>query len=133
MPLRYLLILAPLLLAPLAQADDCAQAADQRTMNACAAKDYQRSDAQLNALYRQISERLKNNPEGKSALLTAQRAWLGFRDAECRFAASGVTGGSVYPMIHNQCLADVTAKRVEAFKTYLKCQEGDLSCPVPAR
>ena len=133
MSLRYLLILAPLLLAPLAQADDCAQAADQRTMNACAAKDYQRSDAQLNALYRQISERLKNNPEGKSALLTAQRAWLGFRDAECRFAASGVTGGSVYPMIHNQCLADVTTKRVEAFKKYLECQEGDLSCPVPAR
>ena len=130
MPLRYLLILAAVLLASPAQADDCANAADQRTMSECAAKDYTRADAQLNTLYKQINQRLKDNPEGKKALLTAQRAWLGFRDAECGFAASGVKGGSVYPMIYSQCLTEVTAKRVEAFKTYLDCQEGDLSCPV---
>ncbi|SEN53646.1 Uncharacterized conserved protein YecT, DUF1311 family [Pseudomonas sp. ok272] len=130
MSLRYLLILVPLLLASQAHADDCSNAADQRTMNECAAKDYKHADAQLNTLYKQINQRLNDNPEGKKSLLMAQRAWLGFRDAECGFAASGVKGGSVYPMIYSQCLAELTTKRVEAFKTYLDCQEGDLSCPV---
>ncbi|MCU1752900.1 lysozyme inhibitor LprI family protein [Pseudomonas sp. 6D_7.1_Bac1] len=128
---RFLLAVVPLLLTPLAQADDCANAADQRTMNECAAKDFKNADTQLNALYKQINERLKDNAESKQRLVGAQRAWVAFRDAECTFSASGVAGGSVYPMIYSNCEAELTLKRVEAFKTYLKCQEGDLSCPVP--
>ncbi|WP_347927483.1 lysozyme inhibitor LprI family protein [Pseudomonas helvetica] len=131
MPPRFLLALAPLLLAPFAHADDCANAADQRTMSECAAKDYKKADTQLNALYKQINDRLKDNLESKKLLVGAQRAWVAFRDAECEFSASGVAGGSVYPMIYSNCLAGLTLKRVEAFKTYLECQEGDLSCPVP--
>jgi uncharacterized protein YecT (DUF1311 family) len=41
----------------------------------------------------------------------ARRAWLGFRDAECSFAASSVSGGSIYPMIFGECLAGLTAAR----------------------
>ncbi|WP_353824345.1 lysozyme inhibitor LprI family protein, partial [Mesorhizobium sp.] len=62
-------------------------------------------------------------------LVKAQRAWIGFRDAECEFSASGVKGGSVYPLIYNDCITAQTKTRIEAFKTYLKCKEGDLSCP----
>jgi hypothetical protein len=36
-------------------------------------------------------------------------------------------------MLRLQCLDALTAKRVEDFKVYLKCEEGDLSCPVPAQ
>lgn len=126
----FLLSLLPLLAATGVQADDCANAADQSTLNECAARQYKQADAQLNTLYQQINGHLKDNPQGKKSLLMAQRAWLAFRDAECTFAASGVEGGSVYPLIHNQCLADLTQKRVETFKGYLDCQEGDLSCPV---
>ncbi|WP_339548256.1 lysozyme inhibitor LprI family protein [Pseudomonas sp. RA_35y_Pfl2_P32] len=128
----FLLSVLSLLATTGAQADDCASASNQATLNECAAKQYQQADAQFNTLYQQINGQLKDNPQGKKRLLTAQRAWLAFRDAECTFAASGVEGGSVYPMIHNQCLADQTQKRVETFKSYLDCQEGDLSCPVRA-
>lgn len=130
MRIVFLLSLLPLLAATGVQADDCANASNQGTLNACAATQYKQTDAQLNTLYQQINGQLKDNPQGKKRLLSAQRAWLAFRDAECTFAASGVEGGSVYPMIHNQCLADLTQKRVETFKSYLDCQEGDLSCPV---
>jgi uncharacterized protein YecT (DUF1311 family) len=54
-----------------------------------------------------------------------------FRDAECDFSTSGVSGGTVYPMIHAICLDRLTSKRIDDFKTYLKCQEGALDCPVP--
>ncbi|MFJ2449508.1 lysozyme inhibitor LprI family protein [Pseudomonas sp. NPDC087626] len=125
-----LLSLLPLLAATGVQADDCTNASNQSTLNECAARQYKQADARLNTLYQQINGHLKDNPQGKKSLLTAQRAWLAFRDAECTFAASGVEGGSVYPLIHNQCLADLTQKRAETLKGYLDCQEGDLSCPV---
>ena len=125
-----LLSLLSLLAATAVQADDCANASNQSTLNECAARQYKQADARLNTLYQQINGHLKDNPQGKKSLLTAQRAWLAFRDAECTFAASGVEGGSIYPLIHNQCLADLTQKRAETLKGYLDCQEGDLSCPV---
>lgn len=129
---RLLLALTPFLCLPLAHgAVDCANASDQATMNQCAGQDFKAADKELNAVYQQITGRLKDNPDGKKLLVSAQRAWLGFRDAECKFSSSGVTGGSVYPWVYSSCLTGVTKVRVEALKQYLKCEEGDMSCPVP--
>lgn len=129
---RLLLTLMPFLFTPLAEAAiDCANASDQATMNQCAGQDFKAADKELNTVYQQISGRLKDNPDGKKLLVSAQRAWLGFRDAECKFSSSGVTGGSVYPWVYSSCLTGVTKLRVESLKQYLKCEEGDMSCPVP--
>ncbi|WP_395593739.1 lysozyme inhibitor LprI family protein [Pseudomonas sp. B26140] len=132
MSLRQLLALTPLLFTTLTHAGvDCANAGDQATMNQCAGQDYKAADKELNAVYQQITGRLKDNPDGKKLLVSAQRAWIGFRDAECKFSSSGVTGGSVYPLIYSNCMTAVTKVRVEVLKQYLKCEEGDMSCPVP--
>ena len=128
---RLLLALTPLLFTSMAFAVDCDNANDQATMNQCAAQQNAAADKELNALYQQITSRLKSNPDGKKQLVGAQRAWVAFRDAECRFSASGVEGGSVYPLIYSNCVTELTKARVQTFKQYLKCQEGDLSCPVP--
>lgn len=74
---------------------------------------------------------MKSNPDSKKLLIEAQRSWIAFRDAECKFSSAGVEGGSVYPLIYSTCVTELTKARVETFKNYLKCQEGDLSCPVP--
>jgi len=128
---RLLLALTPLLFTSMAFAVDCENASDQATMNQCAAQQNAAADKELNALYQQITSRFKSNPDGKKQLVGAQRAWVAFRDAECRFSASGVEGGSVYPLIYGNCTTELTKARVQTFKQYLKCQEGDLSCPVP--
>lgn len=128
---RILLALTPLMFTSFAHAVDCDNATDQATMNQCAAQQNKAADKELNALYQQINARLKGSPDSKKLLVGAQRAWVGFRDAECKFSASGVEGGSVYPLIYSNCITDLTKARVEAFKNYLKCQEGDMSCPVP--
>jgi len=125
---RLLLALTPLLFTTMAFAVDCN---DQATMNQCAAQQNAAADKELNALYQQITSRLKSNPDSKKQLVSAQRAWVAFRDAECKFSASGVEGGSVYPLIYSNCVTELTRARVATFKTYLKCQEGDLGCPVP--
>ncbi|WP_248764780.1 lysozyme inhibitor LprI family protein [Pseudomonas protegens] len=127
-----LLALAPLLLVPLAQAYEC-NSTTQTDMNLCANVQQKAADKELNALYQQINQRLKDQPRSKKRLVSAQRAWVAFRDAECSFSTSGVEGGSLYPVAYSNCLTALTKARVESFKQYLQCEEGDLSCPVPAR
>ncbi|MNI00227.1 hypothetical protein D3C85_713380 [compost metagenome] len=128
---RLLLALTPLLFTSMAVAVDCDNASNQATMNQCAAQQNAAADKELNALYQQITSRFKGNPDNKKLLVGAQRAWVAFRDAECKFSASGVEGGSVYPLIYSNCVTELTRARVQTFKNYLKCQEGDMSCPVP--
>ncbi len=114
-------------------AEDCANAEDQATMSVCAADDFKSADETLNSQYRDIVARLADNADAKGLLVAAQRAWVAFRDAECAFQTSASAGGSIYPMLHAQCMATLTTERSAAFETYLSCEEGDMSCPVPAQ
>ncbi|QND44969.1 DUF1311 domain-containing protein (plasmid) [Rhizobium lusitanum] len=111
---------------------NCGDLTNQTDMNICAGKAYAKSDAELNVLYKQIEARLKDDADTKKLLVSAQKAWIGYRDAECNFSSSTVTGGTVYPFISSTCLDGMTKTRIEDLKGYLKCTEGDMSCPVPS-
>lgn len=115
-----------------AQADQCMdQAEDQATMTRCAAQGYQTSDTELNRLFHEIRQRLGDDSDTRQLLRGTEHAWIAFRDAECGFAASGVDGGSAYAMVYDMCLDGLTQRRIDEFRQYLNCEEGDLSCPVP--
>lgn len=120
-------------LTPNSYAADCANAIDQSTLNACAEKDYKKSDAELNKLYKDIRIRLSDQPDTVKKLVSAQRAWIAFRDAECDFATLNTQGGSAYGMLVSMCRDGLTQARIKEFKTYLSCEEGDMSCPVPPK
>lgn len=115
-----------------AAADKCDNPVDQATMNECAGKAFEKSDAELNRLYKRIEARLADEPDAKGLLVKAQRAWIAFRDAECGFSSSAVAEGSIHPMMVSMCRDRLTRDRIKDFETYLSCEEGDLSCPVPA-
>lgn len=87
-------------------------------------------DARLNELYGVMRSRLADNSAGKEKLIGAQRAWIAFRDNECRFRTSGIQGSAV-PMVYSACVEDLTRKRVNEFEGLLNCPEGDLACPIP--
>ena len=115
-------------------ADGCdALGLSQAGLNDCYGNAYKEADAELNVLYRQITARLKDDKATTKLLVAAQRAWVAFRDAECDFSASGVSGGSAHGMILAICLDRLTGKRIDDLKNYLNCQEGVLDCPVPAK
>lgn len=111
---------------------NCSELASQPEINVCVEKSFQKSDAKLNTLYKQIETRLKDDADKNKLLVTAQKAWVSFRDAACNFTSSGVIGGTIYPTIVSNCLDRMTRSRIKDFQGYLKCTEGDLDCPVPA-
>jgi uncharacterized protein YecT (DUF1311 family) len=100
--------------APKDRAPDCANQQTQWDMTVCASEDYQRADQALNVVWKQALER-QDRP-GRAELRNAQRAWLKFRAAECRFQAGAVRGGSAESMVHTGCLAQLTRERTEQIR-----------------
>jgi uncharacterized protein YecT (DUF1311 family) len=98
----------------------------QMELNAQAASDLRKSDAQLNAVYNKL--RAKISDAGKKSLQTAQQSWLRFRDQECEFEAMGTVGGSIHSMVVAVCLTRLTDQRIKDLEAQLNCKEGDLSC-----
>jgi uncharacterized protein YecT (DUF1311 family) len=130
---RFVLVFCATLAAvPAALAYEC-EDQTQSGLSACAEAAYRKSDAALNNVYKQIVRRLKDDAPTAKLLVTAQKAWIDYRDAECEFSSSGVIGGSLYPMTLAICQEAVTRRRTQELGEYLKCGEGDAGCPVPGR
>ncbi len=81
------------------------------------------ADAHLNRVYqRRISEAqqadriaLRQRPRGwygqEAALRNAERAWIAYRDADCRYASQSEVGSRIYGSVIRACLIDRTNDR----------------------
>jgi len=110
---------------PMTEAE-CASAMSQVEMTACAAQRFERADAELNALYRRsiadarAADRSPDNgrmpgddrPGEEATLREAQRAWVMFRDAHCRGEGFAERGGSMEPMVVEDCRARLARERI---------------------
>jgi len=96
----------------------CANASSQADMNDCAGREYKAADATLNQVYRQLVSMLDD--EEKLQLKEAQTAWLKYRDANCEFVGGQYKGGTMRPMVHAMCLADMTRSRTSELRTQIK-------------
>ena len=103
---------------------NCDNPMAQIEMNACAAIDFEVADAELNAEYRRSIEQARladredieplpgdDRPGNEATLREAQRAWVAFRDAQCRFEGYEARGGSMEPMLYDGCRATLTRAR----------------------
>ncbi len=104
------------------QTDACfAKEVTQGGMDGCANEAFKRADAKLNvqwqktaAAYKRLdteSKGLNGADAGFPYLLTAQRAWLQYRDATCHAIASG--GGTIAPLNYSMCLVAMTQRRTQ--------------------
>ena len=102
----------------LAQRPNCNNPQTQSQMNICASIAYQNADRKLNQVYRQLLPKL--SAARKQKLISAQQAWIKFRDSSCEFERSAYEGGSLAPMIYGFCLANVTEQRTKDLQRYLE-------------
>lgn len=108
---------------------DCNNAMTQFDMNVCSARDYEAADAELNAQWtitkkamaevdRDIDDVDQRGAE--KSLLSAQRAWITYRDGQCEAQGYRYYGGSIRPLIVSSCLADLTRNRTEELKALIE-------------
>jgi uncharacterized protein YecT (DUF1311 family) len=86
------------------------------TMLACMSAETRRQDARLNQAYKAVMAQLSEVRQKE--LRDAQRAWLKFREANCRFYADP-EGGTIATVNAGDCLMSATAARareLEGFK-----------------
>ncbi|MBL8565685.1 MAG: DUF1311 domain-containing protein [Hyphomicrobiaceae bacterium] len=103
---------------------DCENAMSTYEMNVCAERDFKAADDALNAAYRDALKKVPglaigeieqfNAAAWEKALRQSQRAWLAFRDAECRdhipMFWSGGTGTTVAVL---GCMIEKTKARTK--------------------
>lgn len=106
---------------------DCDKSRDEHELSLCLAAKRDDSEKQLNKLYLSLVNRL--SLDGKTRLRNAQRAWLRFRDAECLYIVEGPSlgVGSSWNSYHNQCVKEVTDRRIEDLERHVACTQND--CP----
>jgi uncharacterized protein YecT (DUF1311 family) len=126
------LVTAALLLlasAGIAHATDCKNPQSNYDMKVCAAEDLKKADADLNVAYtKALAEARKwyqstktipvyaNMPDNEAVLRDAQRAWVTFRDANCKYQYQIYYGGSHAPLAHTLCMADMTKARTKELR-----------------
>lgn len=90
--------------------------ADTVSIDACAQADFEAADVELNRYYRAALQRLRSEKEDKAAeaLVTAQRAWIRYRDAECSAVYENWSGGSIRTLMYLDCRTGLTKARTEA-------------------
>lgn len=91
-------------------------------------KFYRSVDAELNDTYRKLAAKLAKDADTMSLLKKAERAWIAYRDAECKFEINQTKGGSIYPLEWSNCLADKTIAHIKVLARQLHCPEGDPTC-----
>ena len=125
-------VLAILLLIPIAsfaaEPLNCASPKTQLDMNICAAQSRDRAELNLQRIESQYIERLDANQTLLFA--SSQQTWRQYRDALCKFEASGGEGGSAYPETVAGCEEHVINERIKYMQELSTCKEGNYNCPV---
>jgi uncharacterized protein YecT (DUF1311 family) len=74
-------------------------------------------DVLLNRYYKQL--RQTEQEPARGTLRDAQRAWIAWRDADCRFAYEQFLGGSMRQITGAACQRDRTAERVLHLRSFM--------------
>jgi uncharacterized protein YecT (DUF1311 family) len=90
----------------------------QTEMNQQASVEFKKADKELNKIYGQLLSTL--DASEKKAFVASEKAWITFRDLECKFECMGSEGGSMYPMLYSSCMTSMTEKRTTELKEIIK-------------
>ena len=95
-----------------------ALAQTQADLNREATSAYEKADAELNEVYKELRETLSE--EEQARLKEVQKLWIVFRDKEAEFAASLYEGGSIAGMVKINTTTTATESRVEGLKNLFR-------------
>ena len=117
----------------MAQALSCAHPQTQTDMTQCAGDASARADAAMNVQWKltlAAMHKLDKDAAGDppvdhqhsyaDALLASQRAWLQFRDTQCRVEGYAARGGSMEPMLEADCTGRLSVERTKQLAQIVK-------------
>ena len=127
----FVLLIPLRLLAAQADAPDCSAPTTQADMNRCAYENFLAANGAQAEVLNGLTQRLA--APDRQRLRAAQRAWIGWRTAECEFESGSSGGGSARELARWSCTAKFTRERTVALDKLAHCPEGDIACPEAKR
>ncbi|MBS3667062.1 lysozyme inhibitor LprI family protein [Vreelandella boliviensis] len=98
--------------------DDCLESAVTTVdIVACITEEFEREDKRLNDNYQQLRSQLSDSR--KEQLLTAQRAWIAYKEANCDFYANP-EGGTLARVSANACVLTETTNRADELEALMQ-------------
>ena len=94
---------------------DASQGMTMAILN-CSSKEIKHQDQRLNKAYKALKKSLSKSRQ--KDLLSAQRLWIQYRDANCGFY-NDPNGGTMHRMFAQECLMDATRSRAEELRSML--------------
>jgi uncharacterized protein YecT (DUF1311 family) len=113
---------------------NCTDPQYQSDMNACEEIRFQRTDLELNQVWREVvagaqrddrelDRTADTRPTYEAVLRAAQRAWLTYRDQHCTWEAyNQARGGTMEPMAYSACRAVLTRERITQLRALENAQ-----------
>lgn len=110
---------------------NCKSPVTQADLDICTNRDANAADAEMLGEYgvarvilknmdREIDRKFDKLPSYSAALLASQLAWFKFRKAQCEIEGYSARGGTIEPMIENECFERVTRDRTKQLQEMLK-------------
>lgn len=108
-----------------AQALDCSKAITTPDINACASVEQKKVEARLNEVYQRIINGLsqpdtetEKYSEMKNTLISAQRAWVKFREADCNAVFTRNASGTIRTVMFIGCMQAHAERRIKDLEDY---------------
>lgn len=106
--------------------DVCEPIGNSSADTACSHKKLKRTEAKLNARYQkllvELDEISKADPERlaelKPKLIAAQRAWVSFRQAQCKAVEVWYTNGKLQGALYFDCMRSHAERRIEELNSF---------------
>lgn len=101
---------------PLAIAEEkCQSPQSQMEMNTCSHKLYEEAETRLDKIYQKALGILEtqNNKEKVEEFKKIHNTWLKYRELHCNYASGLYEGGTIAPLINNNCLEKLTRQRIK--------------------
>ncbi|MFS2007811.1 lysozyme inhibitor LprI family protein [Duganella sp. CT11-25] len=101
---------------------DCKNAVSTPDINECAAVEQKKAEDKLNKTYQDVLKSLDEgkDPETKKALIEAQRAWVKFREADCKAVYQKSIGGTIRTVMYIGCMQNRAETRIQELKDYVQ-------------
>lgn len=122
---RLLIVLGCLMTFPAyAQAEDpCVTQRNMLEMNDCGQQQLDKADRSLNQAYQTLIKKFseKDTPDSRNSvikqyLVTAQRAWISFRENDCKAIYTYNEGGTIRNIAYLGCMTEHTEQRTKELK-----------------
>ncbi|MDO2951523.1 lysozyme inhibitor LprI family protein, partial [Aeromonas simiae] len=99
-----------------AEEKECGEHMSYKRISSCFSALYIKADQELNDQYSRLSNSI--DAENRSNLVTAQRLWVKFREADCLFSEPRKENDHIVSSGHSICLTRRTLDRLEQLENY---------------